>query len=90
MTGRLDPTPIPRREFHVLSALWSAANAIVVLVGGVAQLPKPRVLPEAAGTVKVGPATAYPAGTVKVFTDHRIRVISTDQGVAPSSMHFRK
>ena len=86
MSSRLDPKPIPRRDFLGLAGLWSAAIAIFGSVVGMAQLPKPRVLPEASGTVKVGPATAYPSGTVKVFADQRIRVISTSSGVAAISL----
>jgi cytochrome b6-f complex iron-sulfur subunit len=86
MSGRLDPQPIPRRDFLGMAGLWSAAIAIFGSVVGMAQLPKPRVLPEASGTVKVGPASAYPAGTIKVFSDQRIRVISTPTGVAAMSL----
>lgn len=86
MPGRLDPKPIPRRDFLGMAGLWSAAIAIFGSVVGMAQLPKPRVLPEASGTAKVGPAAAYPAGTVKVFADQRIRVISTPEGVAAMSL----
>lgn len=86
MPGRLEPKPIPRRDFLGLAGLWSAGIAIFGSVIGMAQLPKPRVLPEASGTVKIGPASAYPAGTVRVFSDHRIRVISTSAGVAAISL----
>lgn len=86
MPGRLDPKPIQRRDFLGMAGLWSAAIAIFGSVVGMAQLPKPRVLPEASGTVKVGTASAYPAGTVKVFADQRIRVISTTEGVAAMSL----
>lgn len=86
MPGRLDPKPIPRRDFLGMAGLWSATIAIFGSVVGMAQLPKPRVLPEASGTVKVGPASSYPAGTVKVFADQRIRMISTPEGVAAISL----
>jgi len=86
MPGRLEPKPIPRRDFLGVAGLWSAGIAIFGSVAGMAQLPKPRVLPEASGMVKIGPASAYPAGTVKVFSDHRIRVISTPAGVAAISL----
>lgn len=86
MPGRLDPKPIPRRDFLGMAGWWSAAIAIFGSVVGMAQLPKPRVLPEASGTVKVGPASAYPAGTTRDFADQRIRVISSPEGVAAMSL----
>jgi cytochrome b6-f complex iron-sulfur subunit len=86
MPGRLEPPPMPRRDFLGMAGLWGAAIAIFGSIAGMAQLPKPRVLPEAAGTVKVGRASAYPAGTTKTFPDHRIRVVSTPQGIAAMSL----
>jgi cytochrome b6-f complex iron-sulfur subunit len=77
---------MPRRDFLGMAGLWSAAIAIFGSVVGMAQLPKPRVSPEASGTVKVGQASSYPPGTVKVFSEQRIRVISTPQGVAAISL----
>jgi len=86
MPGRLDPPPMPRRDFLGMAGLWSAAIAIFGSIVGMAQLPKPRVLPEAAGTIKVGPPSAYPPGTIKALTEHRIRLISTPQGLAAMSL----
>jgi cytochrome b6-f complex iron-sulfur subunit len=43
--SRLDPEPIPRRDFLGLAAVWSAISAFVLATLGILRLPKAAVLP---------------------------------------------
>ncbi len=86
MPGRLEPEPLPRRDLLSLAGLWSAGIAIFGSILGMARLPNPRVLPEASGSVKLAYPSAYPAGSIKDYPEHRVRVISTDQGLAAISL----
>jgi len=86
MPGRLEPAPMPRRDFLSLAGLWAAGTAIVGSVLGMARLPKPRVLPEASGSVKLAHPSAYPAGSIQDYPEHRVRVISTPHGLAAISL----
>ncbi|MCI0607018.1 Rieske 2Fe-2S domain-containing protein [bacterium] len=43
--SRLDPEPIPRRDFLGLAALWSAASTLLFATVGMLRLPKAAVLP---------------------------------------------
>lgn len=80
--GRLDPDPIPRRDFLGLAGLWTAGVAMVGSLIGMARLPKPRVLSEVSARFRVGMPSEFPPGTVTVIADRNVRVISTTQGVA--------
>jgi cytochrome b6-f complex iron-sulfur subunit len=42
--SRLDPEPVPRRDFLGLSALWAAATAMLFATAGMLRLPKAAVL----------------------------------------------
>lgn len=43
--SRLDPEPLPRRDFLGKSALWSAGSALALAAIGMLRLPKAAVLP---------------------------------------------
>lgn len=43
--SRLDPEPLPRRDFLGRSALWSAGSALALAAIGMLRLPKAAVLP---------------------------------------------
>lgn len=86
MPGRLEPEPVPRRDFLNLAGLGTAAIALLASVIGMVRLPKPRVSPEAASRFRAGKPAEFPPGTVKVFSDQKVRVHATDQGVAAVSL----
>lgn len=86
MSGRLEPEPVPRRDFLGQAGLVSAALAILGSVIGMARLPKPRVTPEASSRFRAGKAAEYPPGTVRVLPEHRVQIVSTEQGIAAISL----
>lgn len=86
MPGRLDPKPLPRRDFLGMSGLWTAGAAIFGSLIGMARLPRPAVLPEQASRFKIGQPDEFPVGTAKVIPGRNIRVMSTRQGLAAVSL----
>jgi cytochrome b6-f complex iron-sulfur subunit len=86
MPGRLEPEPIPRRDFLGLAGLWSAIIAIGGSIIGMARLPKPSVLPEASSRFRLGDPEEFPPGTEKIIPGQNVYVISTNQGIAAISM----
>ena len=48
MPGRLEPEPLPRRDFLGIAGLCAAGLALGGSVAGMARLPNPTVLPEPA------------------------------------------
>lgn len=51
--SRLEPEPMPRRDFLGLAALWSAAASLLFAVAGMLRLPKAAVLPSPSKRFKV-------------------------------------
>lgn len=86
MSGRLDPEPLPRRDFLGLAGLWSAALAVCGSLVGMALLPKPRVTPEASSRFRAGRPAEFPPGTVKVLPEHKVRIVATNEGIAAMSL----
>jgi cytochrome b6-f complex iron-sulfur subunit len=86
MSDRLDPEPIPRRDFLGLAGWWTAGLAVFGSLLGMARLPVPRVLPEASSRFRAGSPLAFPAGTATVLPERQVRLVSTDQGVAAMSL----
>jgi cytochrome b6-f complex iron-sulfur subunit len=86
MPGRLEPEVVARRDFLSMAGWVSAGAAIVGAVIGMAKLPKPRVLPEASSRFRVGSLDEFSPGAVKIVTEHNVRVVSTEAGVAAMSM----
>ena len=86
MPGRLEQKEVPRRDFLGLAGLWSAGIAILGSVVGMARLPKPRVSPEASSIFRAGKPAEFPAGTVRVLPEQKVRILATDVGVAALSL----
>jgi cytochrome b6-f complex iron-sulfur subunit len=86
MSGRLEPAPIPRRDFLSLAGLLSAAAAVLGSLHGMARLPRPRLLPEAGSRFRIGRLEQYAAGTVRVLPERNVRIVSTAKGVAAMSL----
>ncbi len=86
MPGRLDPKPIPRRDYLGIAGLASAGLAILASLAGMARLPKPRVTPEASSRFRAGSPAEFPPGTVKIIPEHKVRIESTQDGIAAMSM----
>jgi len=75
--SRLDPEPIPRRDFLGIAALASAASTLLFAILGIARLPKAAVLPSPSKrfrlslpeTLAPGVAFVPPGRPVAVFRD---------------------
>lgn len=86
MPSRLEKEQPTRRDFLGLAGLWTSGLAIFGSLIGVFKLPKPNVAPDPARNIKIGPPEEYPAGTVKVYPEQRLRVESTASGIAAMSL----
>lgn len=86
MSGRLDPEPMPRRDFLGLAGLWAAGTAIFGSIIGMARLPVPNVLPEASQRFRIGPPEEYPPGTARIIPERNVRVVSEARGLAAVSL----
>ncbi len=86
MSGRLEPEPMPRRDFLGLSGLWAAALAILGSLLGMVRLTKPSVLPEAAKQFRIGRPDEFTPGTARVIPDRNVRVVANAGGIAALSL----
>lgn len=86
MPGRLEPEPVPRRDFLGLAGLWTAGIAVFGSMIGMARLPKPRVLPEVSSRFRVGRPADFRPGTAKVMADRNVRIVATGEGIAAMSL----
>ena len=86
MSGRLEPEPMPRRDFVGLAGLWAAGLAVFSSLLGMARLAKPSVLPEPGARFRIGHPDEYPPGTARTIPEHRVRIVSTPDGVAAQSL----
>jgi len=86
MPGRLDPDPMPRRDFLGLAGLWTAFAAISGSLVGMLRLPKPRVNPDASSIIRLGKPDDFPAGTSKIFPEYQLQIRSSEKGVAGISL----
>jgi cytochrome b6-f complex iron-sulfur subunit len=79
--SRLDPEPVPRRDFLGLAALWSAGAALLVAGVGMLRLPKAAVLPSPAKKFTVALPDALPAGTAWVPPGRNVALYRDAEGV---------
>jgi cytochrome b6-f complex iron-sulfur subunit len=86
MPGRLEPEPIPRRDFLGLAGLWTAGVAIFGSIIGMARLPVPNVLPEASSRFRIGRPQEFPAGSAKTIAGRNVRIVSGEAGLAAISL----
>lgn len=86
MPGRLEPEPLPRRDFLGLAGLWAAALAVLGSLVGMMRLPSPRVLPEVARRFRIGRPDEYPPGSEQVIPEQNVVVVSSNEGIAAISL----
>ena len=100
--SRLDPQPMPRRDFLGQAAIWSALGALVFGLIGVLRLPKAAVLSSPSKKFRVNlpqslaPGTPFvpPGRAVAIFRDkdgvYAISTVCTHLGciVAPTASGF--
>ena len=100
--SRLDPEPMPRRDFLGLASLWTTAAAALFAIAGMARLPKAAVLASPSRKFRVtlpaslgaGEPFVPPGRSVALFKDeggvYAISTICTHLGciVKPSATGF--
>jgi len=86
MSNRLEPEPIPRRDFLGLAGIWTAGIAVFGSIVGMARLPKPSVLPEAGHRFRIGRPEEFPPGTSVMIPGRNVRVIAEARGIAAMSL----
>lgn len=79
--SRLDPEPLPRRDFLGLGALGSALTALAVAVIGMARLPKAAVLSSPSKKFRVTLPESLAAGQALVPEGHSVAVFRDEEGV---------
>lgn len=62
LRSRLDPEPIPRRDFLGMAAMWAAGSAAIFAVLGMLRLPRAAVVPAPSKTFKVALPESLPEG----------------------------
>lgn len=100
--SRLDPEPVPRRDFLGQASLWAAAATGVFATLGIARLPKAAVLSSPSRKFRAtlpenlaeGQAFVPPGRSVAIFRDkegvHAVSLVCTHLGciVKPSTTGF--
>ncbi|MBI2944775.1 MAG: Rieske 2Fe-2S domain-containing protein [Candidatus Wallbacteria bacterium] len=81
MPGRLEPEPIPRRDFLGLAAVWSAVAAFFAAAIGALRLPMPAVFPESNSKVKLGPPDAFRPGSQTHLPEQKLWVVHDEGGL---------
>jgi cytochrome b6-f complex iron-sulfur subunit len=79
--SRLEPEPIPRRDFLGLAALWSAAAALLFAMFGALRLPRAAVVPMASRKFRVTLPETLAAGEAFIPPGRSVAVFRDDQGV---------
>jgi cytochrome b6-f complex iron-sulfur subunit len=79
--SRLDPEPVPRRDFLGLAALWSAATAILFAFLGAARLPKAAVIPAPSKKFRVTVPDNLAPGAPIVPAGRSVAIFRDDGGV---------
>jgi len=78
--SRLDPEPLPRRDFLGLAALGAMASTMLFALGGLLRLPKAAVLASPARKFKVALPESLAAGQPFVPPGRSVALFRDDQG----------
>jgi cytochrome b6-f complex iron-sulfur subunit len=84
--SRLDPEPVPRRDFLGMASLWSAAAALLFAAIGMLRLPKAAVLPSASKKFRVAIPESLPAGQAYVPPGRSVALFRDAEGVYAVSL----
>lgn len=79
--SRLDPEPVPRRDFLGLASLWAAGAAFVFAGLGMLRLPKAAVLSSPSKKFRVALPESLPAGQPFVPPGRAVAIFKDDDGV---------
>lgn len=86
MPERIEDEALSRRDYLGLAGAGSALAAITFSTAGMLRLPKPRVLPDVAGLLRLGKAAEFVPGTVTVLPEHKVCVFASEEGIAVMSL----
>lgn len=84
--SRLDPEPMPRRDFLGLSSMFTAAAALLFATVGMLRLPKAAVLPVPARKFRVTVPETLPAGAAFQPPGRNVAVVRDAEGVFAVSL----
>jgi cytochrome b6-f complex iron-sulfur subunit len=79
--SRLEPPPVPRRDFLGLAALWSAIATLVFAAAGAARLPRAAVVPSPSRKFRVKLPEALAAGEPFLPPGRSVAVFRDGEGV---------
>lgn len=79
--SRLEPEPLPRRDFLGLSAMWTALAALIFGLLGALRLPRAAVVPVASRKFRVTLPESLVAGEAFVPPGRSVAVFRDEQGV---------
>lgn len=80
-TSRLDPEPMPRRDFLGMAALWSTASALFLAILGMARLPRAAVLPSPSKKFRVTLPESMALGTAYIPPGRSVAIVRDLEGV---------
>ncbi len=79
--SRLEPDPVPRRDWLGLGALWTTAGALVFGIAGMLRLPKAAVLASPSKKFRVALPETLPAGEAFVPPGRSVAVFKDAEGI---------
>ena len=79
--SRLDPEPMPRRDFLGLMAAWSAAGTLFLALLGMARLPRAAVLPSPSKKFRVTLPESSALGSAFIPPGRSVAVVRDAEGV---------
>jgi len=84
--SRLDPEPVPRRDFLGLASLWSALGALAFAAIGMLRLPKAAVLPSPSKKFTLTLPDSLAAGEPYVVPGRSVAMFRDEEGVYALSL----
>ena len=79
--SRLDPEPMPRRDFLGLASLWAAASTLLFAGIGLLRLPKAAVLASPSRKFRVALPDSLPVGTPFLPAGRAVALYRDEEGV---------
>lgn len=79
--SRLDPEPVPRRDFLGLSSLWAMSAALLFALFGMLRLPKAAVLPSPSKKFRVTLPDTLAAGEPYVPPGRQVAIFRDAEGI---------
>jgi nitrite reductase/ring-hydroxylating ferredoxin subunit len=79
--SRLDPEPVPRRDFLGLTSLWAMSGALLFALFGMLRLPKAAVLPSPSKKFRITLPDALAAGEPYIPPGRQVAIFRDAEGV---------